>query len=108
MPDYTITISDEEEKALLWDIVVPQEWADNAIHNKARRCADEICRLALEDATHTILTIEEKRQLRDWLDNQEIVLTSIKQLPENIKRQIVAAARVKSAAERNAEAEAEM
>ena len=107
MRDYIFTLTTEEEKALLWDMISIQEWGDNALRNKARQCADEICRIALEDSTHTILTIDEKRLLRDWLDVNDIVLTSVKQLPNNIKRQIVAAARVKSAAERQAEDEAE-
>jgi len=106
MANYTIPLSSEEEKALLWDMVSIQEWAENAVFNKARQCADEICCLALEDKTHTILTLAEKRQLRDALDAQGIVLTSVKQIPVGIKRQIVAAARVKSAAERQAEFEA--
>jgi len=105
MGEYSITLTSEDEKALLWDIGDLQEWADNALLNKARQCTDEICRLALEDNTHTILTLAEKRLLRDWLDAHDIVMTSVKQLPPNIKRQIVAVARVKSAAERQAEAE---
>jgi len=106
MGEYIITLTAEEEKALLWDMISIQDWAENAVFNKARQCADEICRLALEDKTHTILTLAEKQQLRDALDAQGIVLTSVKQIPLNIKRQIVAAARIKSAAERQAKAEA--
>jgi len=98
-------ITDEEKKALEWDIVSLQEWADNALHNKARRCADEIIRLALEDKTHTILSLEDKQLLRTYLDNQGIVITSIKQLPNNIKAEIVKRANIQSAAERNAEEE---
>lgn len=107
MGEYTIMLTVEEEKALLWDMISIQGWAENAVFNKVRQCADEICRLALEDNTHTILTVDEKRLLRDTLDAQGIVLTSVKQIPLNIKRQIVAKARIKSAAERQAEFEAE-
>jgi len=105
MKTVSVQISDEEKKALEWDIVSLQEWADNALHNKARRCADEICKLALEDKTHTILSLEDKQLLRTYLDNQGIVLTSIKQLPNNIKAEIVKRANIKSAAEREAEEE---
>lgn len=103
MKDYTVQIADEEERALLWDMVSVQEWLDNAIHNKARRCADEICKQALEDKTHTILSLADKKLLRDYLNNQDIVLTSVKQLPNNIKKEIVKRANIKSAAERQAE-----
>ena len=108
MKTFSIEIDDEVEKALLWDIVDLDEWARNAVFNKARQCANEICKQALEDKTHTILSLEDKQLLRTYLDNQGIVLTSIKQLPDNIKKEIVKRANIKSAAERQAEAEDEM
>lgn len=109
--DFTITITDEKVKALRWNIVDIQAWADNWLDKmkvKADQCVDAICQLAIEDETHTILTLAEKQQIRDWLDANGIVLTSIKQLPDNIKAQIVTAARVQTAAERQAEADAEL
>lgn len=42
MGNWTVTLSDEEEKALLTDMVSIQEWLNNAIHNKARQCIDTI------------------------------------------------------------------
>lgn len=104
MKAFSITIDDEVQKALEWDIVDLDMWANNAIFNKARRCADEICRLALEDKTHTILSLENKQLLRDYLTDQGIVLTSVKDLPENIKKEIVKRANIESAAERQAAA----
>ena len=106
MKIFNIEIDDEVQKALEWDIVNLDIWANNAIFNKARRCADEICTLALEDKTHTILSLEDKQLLRTYLDNQGIVITSVKQLPDNIKKEIVKRANIKSAAEREAEEEA--
>ena len=103
MKTFSIEIDDEVQKAMEWDIASLDEWANNAIFNKARQCADEICKLALEDTTHTILSKNDKILLRDYLNNQGIVLTSIKQLPNNIKKEIVKRANIKSAAERNAE-----
>lgn len=100
---FNIEIDDEVQKALEWDIVNLDFWANNAVFNKARQCADKICTLALEDGTHTILSLEDKQLLRTYLDNQGIVLTSIKQLPDNIKKEIVKRANIQSAAEREAE-----
>ena len=40
MANYTVTLSPEQEKALLSDMVSIQEWIDNAIHNKARQMID--------------------------------------------------------------------
>ena len=103
MKTFNITIDDEVQKALEWDIVNLDAWANNAIFNKARQCADEVCRLALEDKTHTILSLADKQLLRDSLNNQGIVLTSIKQLPDSIKKEIVKRANIQSAAVRQAE-----
>ena len=108
MKTFTITIDDEVQKAMEWDIVNLDAWANNAVFNKARRCGDEIIRLALEDKMHTILSLEDKQLLRTYLDNQGIVLTSIKQLPNNIKAEIIKRANIQSAAERNAEVEAKL
>ena len=104
MGTYSITATVEQEKALLWDMANIQEWLENALHNKTRQCTDEICRLALEDKTNTILTAAEKIALRDYLNTQGVIITSVKGLPEAVKKQIVARARVKSALERQAEA----
>ena len=105
MKTFNIEIDDEVQKALEWDIVNLDIWANNAIFQKARRCAIEICKLALEDTTHTILSLEDKQLLRDYLSNQGIVLTSVEQLPDNIKKEIVKRANIQSAAEREAENE---
>ena len=101
---FNIPIDDEVQKALEWDIVDLDVWANNAIFDKARRCADEICKQALEDKTHTILSLEDKQLLRDYLTNQGIILTSVKDLPDNIKKEIVKRANIQSAAERQDEA----
>lgn len=103
MKTFNIEIDDEVQKAMEWDIVDLDTWANNAIFNKARRCADEICRLALEDKTHAILSQADKELLRDYLTTQGIFITSVKQLPENIKKEIVSRANIRSAAEREAE-----
>lgn len=108
MPNYTVTVSDEEEKALLWDMKSIQEWADNAIHNKARQCIENVCEEALNDQTDTILNRSEKGQIVSELAKSGRIITTVKQMPEAVKMMIVAAARIKSAAERTAEAEAEM
>jgi len=105
MKTFNIEIDDEVEKAMEWDIVDLDIWANNAIFNKGRQCGDEICKRALEDKTHTILSLADKQLLRDYLSNQGIVLTSVKELPENIKKEIVKRAVIQSAAERQAEAE---
>ncbi|MBA7472200.1 MAG: hypothetical protein GH156_00550 [Dehalococcoidia bacterium] len=82
MREYTVTLSDEEEKALLTDMVSIQEWLDNVIHNKARQCIDMI--------------------VEQHSDRQP------KKLPVEEKLRVVREAKVESAAERQAKFEAEM
>lgn len=40
MPTFTVEVSNEELKALEWDIADVQEWIQNAISNKARKMID--------------------------------------------------------------------
>ena len=42
MSQYTITLTLEQEKALLSDMISIQNWIENAITNKARQCTDQI------------------------------------------------------------------
>lgn len=108
MGEYTVKLTTEQEKALLTDMISIQQWIENAIYNKARQCIDKVCEEALDDASNTILTTEEKTLIASELAAQGHVIGRIKFMPESIKMQIVAAARVKSGAERNAEAETEI
>jgi len=42
MGEYKIILSEEEEKALLTDMISIQDWLDNAIKNKTSQCIDKI------------------------------------------------------------------
>lgn len=42
MPNITITLTDTENKALEYAAASVQDWADNAVKNRARIAADEI------------------------------------------------------------------
>jgi hypothetical protein len=82
MTTYTITLSDAENKALGFVAVSQDDWIQNAVHNR--------CRIAIEE----IVAAEVQRLLAA---GQPITGT---------KDDIVLAAPVKSAAERQAELEA--
>jgi hypothetical protein len=79
---YTITLSDAENKALGVVAASQQDWIDNAVHER--------CRIAIEE----IVNAEVQRKLAA---NETI---------SGSKEDIVLAAPIKSAAERNAEAAA--
>jgi hypothetical protein len=82
MATYTITLSDAEDKALGVVSLSQDDWIQNAVHER--------CRIAIEE----IVAAEVKR----LLDAGQPITGS--------KDDIVIAAPVKSAAERNAEAQA--
>jgi hypothetical protein len=79
MKTYTITLTDAEDKALNWAAVSAQDWMDNAVHER--------CRIAIEE----IVIAEMQRKL------------SLGQELSGTKEEIVLAAPIKSAAERNQE-----
>jgi hypothetical protein len=83
MATYTITLSAAEDKALKSVAVSAQDWIDNAVHER--------CRVAIEE----IVNAEVQRKLAA---GQSIT---------GSKDDIVLAANIESAAERNARAEAE-
>lgn len=83
MTTYTITLSDAEDKALHAVAVSAQEWIDNAVHER--------CRVAIND----IVNAEVQRKLAAG----EPITGS--------KEDIVMAATIESAADRNARLEAE-
>jgi hypothetical protein len=78
---YTITLTDAEDKALGYIAVSQQEWIDNAVHNRCRIAIDEIVNAEVEKKLAAGETIS------------------------GSKEDIVNAADIKSAAERNSESQ---
>jgi hypothetical protein len=81
--NYTITLTDAENKALAYVAVDPQDWIDNAVKER--------CRLAIDE----IFQSEVQRMLAD---------PTITEIPAD-RDAVVLAANVKSAAEKQAEIE---
>ena len=86
MTTYAITLTDAETKAMEFVAVSVQDWADNALQNRARIAMDEIY-----DAEVARMTAD----------------PTITSIPAD-KEAVVLAADIKSAAVRNTESEAEM
>jgi hypothetical protein len=87
MPNITITLTDTQYKGLEYVALDPQDWADNALTNRARLANDEIIQMYTTRALDEGVAIPATRELivadaftRGW---------------------------AKTGAERNAEAEAE-
>jgi hypothetical protein len=83
MPDYTVTLTDAEDKALRHVALDPQDWIDNAVHNRCRQAIDQI------------YTAEVERMTND---------PEITSIPAD-KTQVVLDADIQSAADRQAQAE---
>lgn len=81
MNTFTVTLTDAELKALAYVCLSPQEWIDNAVHER--------CRLAMEE----IFQMEVQRMVAD---------PNTKEIPAD-RETVVLAANIKSGAERNAE-----
>ena len=86
MATYTVTLTDAEDKALRYVAFDPQDWIDNAVHNRCRQAIDQIYQEEVERMTND---------------------PSVESIPAN-KEQVVLAAEIQSAAERQAQAESEM
>ena len=86
MTTYTITLTDAQVKAMEYVAFSVQDWADNALQNRARQAMDEI------------YDSEVARMTAD---------PDITSIPAD-KEAVVLAADIKSAAVRQAESEAEM
>jgi hypothetical protein len=85
--DYTVTLTEAENKAMEYASADVQDWIDNAAHNRARIAIDEICDL----------------YVKHKLDNNEAITAT------NKPDMVLAAYEeglVKTAAERNEEASA--
>jgi hypothetical protein len=86
MTTLTIELTPTQEKALAYVAVSPQEWAENAVHNR--------CRIAIDE----IYSAEVARMTAD---------PEITSIPAD-KDAVVLAADIPSAVERNTEAEANL
>ncbi len=53
MVQYTITLTNEEDKALSFVAYSQQEWIDNAVHESCRVAIDQICQICIEKCLET-------------------------------------------------------
>jgi len=70
MPDITVTLTDTENKALEYAAVSVQDWADNALTNRARIAKDEIIALLVAhcNANEVALAVGEDAQVTQAYD----------------------------------------
>ena len=63
MPDITITLTDTQYKGLEYAAASPQDWADNAVTERARIANDEIVQLYTNRALDEGVQIPATREL---------------------------------------------
>ena len=63
MPDITITLTDTQLKGLEYCAMSPQEWAENAVTNRARIANDEIVQMYTNRALDEGIQIPSTREL---------------------------------------------
>ena len=70
MPDITVTLTDTENKALEYAAGSVQDWADNALTNRARIAKDEIIALLVAhcNANDVALAVGEDAQVAQAYD----------------------------------------
>ena len=70
MPDITVTLTDTENKAMEYAAVSVQDWADNALTNRARIAKDEIIALLVAhcNANDVALAVGEDAQVAQAFD----------------------------------------
>ena len=70
MPEITVTLTDTELKCLEYAAASPQDWADNALTNRARIAKDEIIALLVAhcNANSVALAVGEDAQVTQAFD----------------------------------------
>ena len=70
MPDITVSLTDTELKCLEYAAAVPQDWADNALTNRARIAKDEIISALVAhcNANDVALAVGEDAQVTQAFD----------------------------------------
>jgi len=53
MPNYTVTLTSAEDKALSYAAASQQDWIDNAVHERARIAIDEIVQVTVAKCLET-------------------------------------------------------
>lgn len=74
--DITITLTNSEYKGLQYAAVSPQDWADNALKNRARKAIDEIVDITVKYCLDNSIAIPSTRdEIVTYAFENELVKT---------------------------------
>lgn len=82
MPKFTVVVSDEDLKALEWDIYNVQEWIQNAISEKARRTVDILVEQNTDKNPRKIPRAEKEKIIR------RLVLETAKEKTDRMEKEM--------------------
>jgi|TARA_B100002003_G_C13786326_1_gene389059 hypothetical protein len=91
------TLDSVDIQAFEYVALSPMDWIDNCFQNRARQAIDEVCGRALSNDADIILSDADKATIAAKVG----IVTSIKQIPVEIKKDIVNRATFDSAETRN-------
>jgi len=83
-----VKVSVEEERALSVAMASMVEWHENFLKHRIKQEINNIVEKALEPGSK-LLTREDKQQLRKLLDQYNVMVVDPKNLPDEIKKEIV-------------------
>ena len=77
MPDITVTLTDTQYKGLEYAAVSPQEWVENAVTNRARIANDEIVNLTVQHCLDNGIQVPATREeIVTYAFDNELVKTA--------------------------------
>jgi hypothetical protein len=92
MANYTTTLTEAENKALSYVALAQQEWIDNAVHERCRIAIEEIVALTVQKCLETNMAIPgSKDAMVDLAFTQGWVKTAVQR---NAEAEAAAAARI--------------
>lgn len=94
-------LSPTDLKALEWDAYDGQEWIDNAVSEKVRRCRERMVIATLN--TEGALSAGERTTVANWLSGT--IVTSVGAIPANVQDYIIGRSKLPSAMEQSQEVE---
>ena len=99
--DYTIQYTDAEEKAMNHVCISISEWLENIANVRAQKAVDEVCEKIIGDDETCFLTGANKEIILEDMQELGEVYTTVRDLPQNIKKKIIELATVETAAQKN-------
>lgn len=90
MPDITITLTDTQYKGLEYAALSPQDWADNALTNRARIANDEIVDITVKHCLDSGIQVPATREavVAYAFDNDIVKTAAVRQAEADAAQEV--------------------